>query len=92
MLEISLLCIAGDDISFRGCSHHKIRGCSIIAKPGRIVAGCSDGIHLKGNEHQPLIEECYLRELWMMLFILKSREMLLQRFVTISVQDCSHGQ
>ena len=44
---------------FRGCSHHKIRGCSIIAKPGRIVAGCSDGIHLKGNEHQPLIEECY---------------------------------
>lgn len=45
--------------NFRGCSNHIIRNCSIIAKPGRIIAGCSDGIHLKGNEHQPVIENCY---------------------------------
>jgi len=32
----------------------------ITRRPGRVLAGCSDGIHLKGNERQPLIENCYI--------------------------------
>lgn len=43
----------------KGCSNHIVRNCSIKAKPGRIVAGCSDGIHMKGNEFQPVIEGSY---------------------------------
>lgn len=46
--------------NFRGCSNHIIKNCSIMAKPGRIIAGNSDGIHLKGNEYQPRIESCYI--------------------------------
>lgn len=44
----------------KGCSRHILRNCSIISKDNRIVAGCSDGMHLKGNEHQPRIENCHI--------------------------------
>ncbi len=44
----------------RSCSDLKIRGLIITRKPGRVLASCSDGIHLKGNERQPLIENCYI--------------------------------
>lgn len=44
----------------KGCSRHIMRNCSIISKDNRIVAGCSDGMHLKGNEHQPRIENCHI--------------------------------
>ena len=44
---------------FRGCCDDKIRGCWIIGKGGGIVGGCRDGIDLKGNEDEGLIEECY---------------------------------
>ena len=47
-------------ILMSGCSHHFIRNCSIKSRKNRIVAGCSDGIHLKGNEFQPSIEHCYI--------------------------------
>lgn len=42
----------------RGCSRHTLRHCTIAGKGGRIVAGNSDGMHLKGNEHAPRIEHC----------------------------------
>lgn len=44
----------------KGCSRHILRNCSIISKDNRIVAGCSDGMHLKSNEHQPRIENCHI--------------------------------
>ena len=44
----------------KGCSRHILRNCSIISKDNRIVAGCSDGMHLEGNEHQPRIENCHI--------------------------------
>ncbi len=47
-------------VVLKGCSNHVIRNCSIQAYKERIVAGCSDGIHLKGNEHQPQILNCYI--------------------------------
>lgn len=47
-------------IVLKGCSRHTIENCSIIGTKGRIVAGNSDGIHLKGNEWQPIIRNCYI--------------------------------
>ena len=44
----------------KGCSHHVLRNCKIVPLGNRIVAGCSDGMHLKGNEHQPRIENCHI--------------------------------
>lgn len=44
----------------RSCSDLVIRGLVITRRPGRVLASCSDGIHLKGNERQPLIENCYI--------------------------------
>jgi hypothetical protein len=46
-------------LNTRSCSGQVIRGLLIKRKPGRVIAGCSDGIHMKGNENQPLIEDCY---------------------------------
>lgn len=47
----------------KGCSRHVMRNCAIKALPGRIVAGNSDGVHMKGNEHQPLIEHSYFERM-----------------------------
>lgn len=47
-------------IVLKGCSHHTIEKCSIIGTRNRIVAGCSDGIHLKGNEWSPIIRNCHI--------------------------------
>ena len=47
-------------ICTRGCSGVNIDRLIVIRKPGRVIAGCSDGIHLKGNESQPVIENCYI--------------------------------
>ncbi len=44
----------------RSTSDLVIRRLVITRRPGRALAGCSDGIHLKGNERQPLIEDCYI--------------------------------
>ena len=44
----------------RSCPDLVIRRLIITRRPGRVLAGCSDGIHLKGNERQPLIENCYI--------------------------------
>ena len=47
-------------LNARSCSDLVIRRLVITRRPGRVLAGCSDGIHLKGNERQPLIEHCYI--------------------------------
>ncbi len=47
----------------RGCSRHEMRRCAIVGKDGRIVASNSDGVHLKGNEHQPRIVDCRFERL-----------------------------
>ena len=47
-------------VNARSCSDLVIRGLIITRRPGRVLASCSDGIHLKGNERQPLIENCYI--------------------------------
>ncbi len=47
-------------LNARSTSDLVIRRLVITRRPGRALAGCSDGIHLKGNEHQPLIEYCYI--------------------------------
>ena len=44
----------------RSTSDLVIRRLVITRRPGRVLASCSDGIHLKGNERQPLIENCYI--------------------------------
>lgn len=47
-------------VNARSSSDLVIRGLIITRRPGRVLASCSDGIHLKGNERQPLIENCYI--------------------------------
>jgi len=47
-------------LNARSTSDLVIRRLVIKRRPGRALAGCSDGIHLKGNESQPLIEDCYI--------------------------------
>jgi len=47
-------------VNARSTSDLVIRRLVITRRPGRVLAGCSDGIHLKGNERQPLIEHCYI--------------------------------
>jgi len=47
-------------LNARSTSDLVIRGLIITRRPGRVLASCSDGIHLKGNESQPLIENCYI--------------------------------
>jgi hypothetical protein len=47
-------------VNARSTSRLIIDGLVITRKPGRALAGCSDGIHLKGNENQPLIQNCYI--------------------------------
>ncbi len=47
-------------VSARSTSDIVIRRLVITRRPGRVLASCSDGIHLKGNERQPLIENCYI--------------------------------
>ena len=47
-------------VNARSCSDLVIRGLIITRRQGRVLASCSDGIHLKGNERQPLIENCYI--------------------------------
>ncbi len=47
-------------VNARSTSNLVIRGLIITRRPGRVLASCSDGIHLKGNEWQPLIEDCYI--------------------------------
>jgi len=43
-------------VNARSTSGLVIRNLNIKRKGNRLVAGCSDGIHLKGNESQPLID------------------------------------
>jgi hypothetical protein len=47
-------------VNARSTSDLVIRRLVITRKPGRVLASCSDGIHIKGNECQPLIENCYI--------------------------------
>lgn len=47
-------------LNARSTSDLIIRRLIITRRPGRVLASCSDGIHLKGNEYQPLIENCYI--------------------------------
>lgn len=47
-------------VVMKGCAHPTIRNLSIVPLGNRIVAGCSDGIHLKGNDFQPRIENCHI--------------------------------
>jgi choline-sulfatase len=47
-------------VNARSTSDLIIRRLVITRRPGRVLASCSDGIHLKGNERQPLIENCYI--------------------------------
>lgn len=45
--------------TMRETSRPVFRNCRIEAIEDRIVAGNSDGVHLNGNESQPLLEGCY---------------------------------
>ncbi|MDG1729916.1 MAG: hypothetical protein P8K68_06920 [Algibacter sp.] len=47
-------------LNARSCTNLVVRRLIITRKPGRTIASCSDGIHIKGNEIQPLIENCYI--------------------------------
>lgn len=47
-------------VNARSSSDLVIRELMIKRRPGRVLASCSDGIHLKGNERQPLIENSYI--------------------------------
>ena len=44
----------------RGCHELIVRGLRIQRRGDRLVAGNSDGIHLKCNESPPIIEDCYI--------------------------------
>lgn len=49
-----------------GSTNTMIRRYRVLYKPGtdRLAAGLSDGIHCKGNETGPVIEDCYFEGLW----------------------------
>ena len=46
-------------VVMKGCRRPVIAGCRIEGTGRRIVAGCSDGLHLKGCESQPQIIGCH---------------------------------
>lgn len=50
----------GMTLNTRGCGDLVVRGLTIQRRDDRLVAGCSDGIHMKCNESQPVIEDCYI--------------------------------
>ena len=56
--SIRSLSAPGMTLNARGCSDLVVRGLRIERKGDRLVAGCSDGIHLKCNESPPMIEDC----------------------------------
>jgi len=49
----------GMTITSSGSSSVVIQGLEIRRIGNRLVAGCSDGVHLKCNETQPVIRDCY---------------------------------
>ncbi len=48
----------GMTLNARGCRELVVRGLVIERVGDRLVAGCSDGIHIKGTESPPLIQDC----------------------------------
>lgn len=47
-------------VNLKSCRNHVLRKFRIAGKDERLVASCSDGMHLKGNESQPVIEDCHI--------------------------------
>jgi hypothetical protein len=50
----------GMTLNARGCSNLEIQGLRIQRHGDRLVASCSDGIHLKCNESPPVIRDCFI--------------------------------
>jgi len=50
----------GMTVNTRGCHDLVIRGLQIRRCNGRLVAGCSDGIHIKCNKSPPVIQDCHI--------------------------------
>jgi hypothetical protein len=48
----------GMTLNARGCRDLVVRGLRIQRRGDRLVAGCSDGMHIKCNESQPVIQDC----------------------------------